>query len=281
MPLFNHCRLTFFLTATSLSITPLFGQSPSPPSYSEVDKDQIAAALQLTQLAAAKYEFILDGANAEPLKLLSEPVLRWSNPAAGQVHGNIYLWTSGGRPAVVGSLFKWFSPHTHMSHEFQSLAEQPLIGKFDGKEVWTSGEPGLRFAALVDAPQPSKGSSQRLLQMRELARSCTVSKLERDGTVGELRLLPQPIYRYESPQSGTIDGGLFAFVQGTDPDLFLLLEAREIHGNVAWHFAASRMNSVGLSLRFKGQVIWQADMLPWSDVNGHRMPYTSFRHDKP
>jgi hypothetical protein len=279
MPLVNRCKLMLFIGATYLSITPLFAQSPTPPFSGEVDKEQIAAALQLTQQAAVKYEFILDGADADQPKLLSEPVLRWSNPAAGQVHGNVYLWTSGGRPAVVGSLFKWFSPHTHMSHEFQSLAEQPLIGNFDGKEVWTCREPGLRFAALADAPQPSKGSSQRLLQMRELARSCTVSKLERDGTVAELRLLPQPIYRYESPQNGTIDGGLFAFVQGTDPDLFLLLEARESRGNVAWHFAASRMNSVGLSLRYKGQEIWQADVLPWSDVNGHRLPYTSFRHD--
>ena len=41
---------------------------------------------------------------------------------------------------------------------------------------------------------------------------------------------------------------LFAFVQGTDPDLFLLLEARESGGKSAWHFAATRMNSVALSL---------------------------------
>src|SRR4029079_7279385 len=120
----------------------------------------------------------------QPLKFLAEPVLRWSNPPAGEVHGNVFLWTSGGRPAVVGSIFKWFSPHTHMSHEFQSLAERPLRAKFDGKQVWVSGEPGMRFAAFPGAPPPAAGKAQRLLQMRELARDCAVTKRERDGSVG-------------------------------------------------------------------------------------------------
>src|SRR5690349_23073138 len=98
-------RLLFSIVLGSAFNASLFGQSPTS---AEVDKDQIAAALQLTQQAATKYEFILDGTSTEQPKLLSEPILRWSNPAAGQVHGNVFLWTSGGRPAVVGSLFKWF-----------------------------------------------------------------------------------------------------------------------------------------------------------------------------
>lgn len=279
--LYHLNTVILILVAACLIPSHLFAQSlPSAPS-AEADKEQITAALQLTQQAASKYEFIIENANSDQPKLLAEPVLRWSNPAAGQVHSNVYLWTLEGRPAVVGSLFKWFSPHTHMSHEFQSLAEQPLIGKFDGKEVWKCGEPGLRFATLSDAPRPAAGKPQRLLQMRELARNFTVMKRERDGTIGELRLLPQPIYRYESSQTGVVDGGLFAFVQGTDPDLFLLLEVREGNGTPTWQFAASRMNSVALSLQFKTQTIWQVEVLPWSDVNNHRLSYTSFRHDMP
>jgi hypothetical protein len=277
-----HCATVVLVFASAcLADSELFAQSLPTASSAEADKDQITAALQLTQQAASKYEFIFAGTNSDRPKLLAEPVLRWSNPAAGHVHGNVYLWTLEGRPAIVGSLFKWFSPHTHMSHEFQSLAEQPLIGKFDGREVWNCGEPGLRFAALSNAPRPAGGKTQRLLQMRELARNFTVMKRERDGSTGELRLLPQPIYRYDAPQAGVIDGGLFAFVQGTDPDLFLLLEVRESGGNLTWQFAASRMNSVALSLQFNAQVIWQVDVLPWSDVNNHRLPYTSFRHDMP
>jgi hypothetical protein len=245
------------------------------------NKELIAAALKLTKEAAGRYEFALEGADKLAPKLVEEPVLRWSNPSAGEVHGNVFLWTAGGRPAVVGSIFKWFSPHTHMSHEFHSLAEQPLSGKFDGNEVWSVSEPGVRFAALAGAPTPAAGKPQRLLQMRDLAMGCAVTKRERDDTVSELRLLPQPIFRYEAPQAGVIDGAIFVFVQGTDPDLFLLLEARQSGGKAAWQFAACRMNSVGLSLRYKDKEIGRADVMPWADVNGHRQAYTSFLHKQP
>src|SRR5947209_7567407 len=92
--------------------------------------------------------------------------------------------------------------------------------------------------ALEGAEEPA----QRLLQMRELAAGCAVTKRERDDSASELRLLPQPIYRYEAAQAGVIDGAIFVFVQGTDPDLFLLLEARESGGKAEWQFAACRMN---------------------------------------
>ena len=154
------------LVAALLIISGVVAQPPQTPVASSADenKELIAAALKLTKEAAGKYEFALEGAEEPAPRLVGEPVLRWSNPSVGEVHGNVFLWTSGGRPAVVGSIFKWFSPHTHMSHEFHSLAEQPLTGKFDGKEVWVCSEPDVRFAALAGAPQPAEGKLQRLLR---------------------------------------------------------------------------------------------------------------------
>ena len=38
----------------------------------------------------------------------------------------------------------------------------------------------------------------------------------------ELRLMPQPLYRYDADdEGGTFDGALFAFAQGTDPEILL------------------------------------------------------------
>jgi hypothetical protein len=273
-----RCSVAVLLLPLVLLLTSrLPAQTPQPTATPSAAENK-ELALKLTTEAAGKYEFVLERADSQ---LLPEPVLRWTNPAAGEVYGNVFLWTSAGRPAVVGSIFKWFSPHTHMSHEFHSLAEQPVRGKFEGKEVWATSEPGVRFAALPATPPPAAGQPQRLLQMRELARDFAVTKRERDGSVSELRLLTQPILRYEAPRAGLIDGTLFAFVQGTDPDLFLLLEARETGGKTTWQFAASRMNSVALSLRFKNEEVWKVDVLPWSDVNAHRQPYTSFLHKMP
>src|SRR5262249_571584 len=150
-----------------------------------------------------------------PAKFLSEPILLWSNPAAGEIHGNVFLWTVDERPVVIGSLYKWFSPHTHMSHEFQSLAADKLQAKYQGRAVWAPAAPGVKFASLADAPLPTVTALQRLVQMRQLSKDFSATKVERDGSTGELRLLTQPVYRYADAPRGVIDGGLFAFVQGT------------------------------------------------------------------
>ena len=41
----------------------------------------------------------------------------------------------------------------------------------------------------------------------------------------ELRLLPQPVARYEDPASGVVDGGLFLLVYGQNPEIALVIEA--------------------------------------------------------
>jgi hypothetical protein len=115
------------------------------------------------------------------------------------------------------------------------------------------------------------------LQLSRLAKDFAGSKKEREGEQEELRLLPQPIHRYATPKEGILNGALFAFVQGTDPELFLLIEARgATAARARWQFAATRMNSVEVRLRHRGREVWAADILPWGKVYDHKNVYTSF-----
>src|SRR5205823_10260713 len=155
------------------------GVRAQKPADAPANPENIRAALKLTLAAAAEYEFRVGDAE-KPLDLLREPILKWSNPSQGEVHGNVFVWTRDGRPLVVGSLFKWFRPHTHMSHEFHSLAEAPVSGKFHGNPVWKAGQPGVRFEDLPGAPAPAATDAQRLLQMKQLARDFSGVKKERD-----------------------------------------------------------------------------------------------------
>lgn len=254
---------------------PLFAQEPAE-ELKPVDKQQIEAALKLTTAEAAKYSFQLEGAGGSRAELHDEPLLRWSNPAAGEIHGNVFLWTMNERPAVIGSLFQWFTPHTHMSHEFHSLAEAPLSGKYGDRAVWQPRAAGVAFAPLPDTPAPAGSAPQRLLQMKRFAKDFAATKTERNGNKQEMRLLTQPIYRYAAPQQQVLDGGLFVLVQGTDPEVFLMLEVRGEADSARWMFAAARMNSVGFDLRYQDNPIWSAEIMPWSDIRSHAQPYTTF-----
>lgn len=253
---------------------PLLGQAPAE-ELKPVDKQQIEAAHKLTTAEAGKYAFQLVGSQV-PAELHAEPVLRWSNPDVGEVHGNVFLWTVNERPTVVGSLFKWFTPHTHMSHEFHSLGEQPLTAKYDQQEKWRTKSGGVTFSALPDAPAPAATAAQRLLQMKRFAKDFAATKLERDGNKVELRLLTQPIYRYAAEVDKIVDGGMFALVQGTDPEVFLLLEARGEPAAQRWMFAPARMNGVGFELRYQDKPIWTVEAMPWRDISSHAEIYTSF-----
>src|SRR5262245_6989202 len=198
------------LGSLALAVT---GGRARKPADKPANPENIEAALKLTQAAAAEHE-IRVGDDDKPLDLQREPVLKWSNPAQGEVHGNVFLWTRGGRPLVVGSLFKWFSPHTHMAHEFHSLAEEPLRARFHGAPVWKTSEAGLRFVDVPKAAAPAADEAQRLVQLKQLAREFAGSKKTARGRETEVRLLPQPIHRYAAPKQGTFSGGLFRFAEG-------------------------------------------------------------------
>ncbi len=54
-------------------------------------------------------------------------------------------------------------------------------------------------------------------------------------------LLPQPVYRYSDPNTGLIDGSLFLFAIGTNPEVFLFVECHGKDGEPrAWQYGVAR-----------------------------------------
>jgi hypothetical protein len=261
--------------------TPVVGWSRKPAD-TPATPENIEAAYKISLAAAAEYEIRVGKDEKEkPLELIREPKLKWSNPSVSDVQGNVFIWVRDGRPLVVGSLTKWFSPRTVMQHEFHSLAEEPLSAKFhEGDPVWTTSEAGVKFADVPGAPAPAANDAQRLLQLRKLAKEFSAVAKYRNATDDtELRLLPQPVHSYAVPKQGILNGGLFAFVRGTDPEVFLLIEARGKDAeNARWKFAVARMtNMAELQLRHNDKQVWDAGLIPWKDVSGsHKLPYTAF-----
>jgi hypothetical protein len=256
-------------------------EAPAGPTESE----RAAQAAKMAQKAAEGYSFTLEARGGSQLKLDPKPLLQWSNPVVGSIHGAVFVWTGKGRPEVVASIYKWYGPtNFHLGVEFHSLAVAPLSARNEGLVVWSPRDPGIRFAPVPGAPAPADSPAARLRQMRALAAEFAASETTREGVIRELRRLTQPIYRYvgTDPADGLVDGALFAFVEGTDPEVFLLLEARRRGGGdgvVEWDYALARMNSVSLRVAHKGKEVWSLPEMPWSVVFGHGEPYTVFMFD--
>src|SRR5262249_1014958 len=152
-----------------------------------------------------------------------KPIYVWTNPTrSGGQHGAVFVWLYRGRPVAIGSTFSHPEEGQRMvCHEFHSLATGPLLpdhGK--APESWTPKAP-IEFVRFPNAPAPDASPAKRLLQMRTLSREFTAHSIDYQKERWELRLLPQPLYRYEKPQDDVIDGSLFGFVSsaGTDPEV--------------------------------------------------------------
>ena len=100
--------------------------------------------------------------------------------------------------------------------------------------------------------------------MRELAKDFTGREELYEETERDMRLLSQPLYRYDGSEAPLIDGGLFAFVQGTDPETLLLIEARRVDGKPRWEYGLARMNHVAMRVSHRGQPVWTVPLLPWA-----------------
>lgn len=231
--------------------------------------------------AAASYDLRRAGEPEKPLLLRREPVLKWSNPERGRVYGHVFIWTSLGRPEAIASLYKWYHPFTHSSHEFQSLSTGGLSASREGAAAWNVAEPGVAMQPLLDVPPPGDAAPERLRQMRAAAKLLRAEETNREGEVFQLRLLTQPIYRYDKPSGEVIDGALFAFVQATDPEVLLLIEARrDEQGTAVWRYGLARLNSIEMRVYRGEKQVWTAGELPWSEVRDRSRPYFTERFEE-
>jgi hypothetical protein len=265
--------------AILMGLLPCYGQ----PANSAT-KDDAAKAFQAhAKEAAAAYEIRVDSSAGRQLTLQADPILgRWTNPVPErQMHGEVFLWTDDGRPAAVLCLFEMTENNVvRECHEFTSLASGPLVASGGPRGDWSPKETQITMSPLTGAPAPSATPRERLSQMRRLAAAFALEKTTRAGDKRPLRLLSQPVHRYASASHQVSDGALFAFVESTDPEAFLLLEARApAHGPAQWHFGLARMASVQMRavVDNKDKAVWQVDTLPYDGYrNRPDRPYATF-----
>ena len=275
-------RSAYLLAALTLTLAAAARAQAPDAKAGDAESARATLASSLARRAAEEYTIRPagdEGGPAAPLTLRTEPILKWSNPVAGSIHGAIFVWTADGRPAALGSIYKFFEPARHLGVEFNSLAPGPLTAGRAGKEVWHPARAGVEFRPIPDAPAPAGTAAGRLRQMRDLAGPFAATETNETGVTRDLRLLTQPVFRYSG--AGATDGGLFAFVQGTDPEVFLLIEARRADGGgVAWHYALTRATYLALKVTRRGQAAWDAPLIRWdvadSPLYDRAEPFTAF-----
>ena len=66
-------------------------------------------------------------------------------------------------------------------------------------------------------------------------------------------------------------GAIFTFVNGTDPDVLLVLEAA---GDApAWRFACVRLNNIAQTATRRGKTVWSCEQLTWPEAGDRSRSY--------
>jgi hypothetical protein len=257
--------VAFGLVLTA-SLVPVWADDPQ-----DSEKEQVKRRVQQFRESIDWYQVFSTRDSKEPMK--PETILRWTNPTRLQKGETaLILWADGGRPEALASVYPWKG---HLTYEFVSLARGEGLNASEGLfPVWSPAAPGVTFRDVPAAPIPAKTAAARLTQMRAIAEPFKVIMTSmKDGLPDreEMRLLPKPIYRYDPAQLKAthpelIDGAMFAFAQGTDPEAILMVEALQRGERTIWQYAFGRATGWTVEARLGTSVIWTAvDQPSWSD----------------
>jgi hypothetical protein len=247
------------------------GESPADPN---------AQRLEFMKESVRSYEFTWAGGTGPTIKLQPDPAFRLGRQANGGVlEGAIFLWTDEvGRPQAAAQVFLHryaARPQGEWLHEFTSLATGTLTASRQGTPRWSPQEAGITFEKVPGAAKSASSPSQRLRQMQTMAEDFHAGDNFGNTRWETLRMLPRPIARYGKPGETPEDGALFAFVEGTDPEVFLFIEARPGERGLEWQYACAPMSCWPLRVDRKGQPVWS---LPLRATSDPRRPFYSLSY---
>ena len=186
--------------------------------------------LELHTNEAGSYTIYRDRDHREKLEFRREPVYVWTNPVRPtKQDGALFVWTWKGRAEVLGCFFSFPGGNGKRRRVARASVvvtrgarrEPSPAARVDARGARDRADGHRRRTA------PAKQAARRLLQMRELTRDFSATTEDDKGKRWELRMLPKPLYRYDSTDPDVVDGAVFSFVTsaGTDPEALVVLEA--------------------------------------------------------
>src|SRR5262245_45489972 len=252
------------VVAALIQPVPSRGADDRPAEDAAARNQKIKEAME----ASVKWYEVLPSAEAST-PLNPKVAMRWINASRGrEAQDFLLLWVHDGRPVAAASVFPF---GRDLCHELCSLSRKAeLVARDRSGTVWAPESAGVRFQDVPDGPAPAATAELRLAQMKSLGVrfTATLTGWKDDESDREvLRLLPRPLYRYDikaatETHPNLRDGALFAFVQGTDPEVLMLVEAVVPEARPRWQYAFARATSGALEARLGEQLVWKVARAP-------------------
>jgi hypothetical protein len=200
------------------------------------------------------------GEAGQPMAVEAEPLLRYTDATRKQDEAALWVWGKTGRPAAILAMEFYPKPPRgpRWLYEIASLSDQRITVTRRSEVNWTAEKPGLDLKELPQGGTPAEQAPRRLAQMRQLLRRFSVRESAVVEGALELRPMTSPLRRYDDAGTGLIDGAIFAFVNGTNPEVFVLLEAHAASGGPSvWKYSLAQMTGGEVVVGLDGKDVWK------------------------
>jgi hypothetical protein len=193
-----------------------------------------------------------DGQPERVLDLIEKPALSYTDPARKNSDGSVWVWPAKGRPRAIVELFR-SNLDVQWLHAIALTSDELVELDIPNGQQWRPKSSGLTWTTLPDPV--SESAPARLRQMKVLARRFSTHEFwDPDNSRYELRLLVSPLHRYADED--VLDGALFGFVHGTNPEIVLILETLKSDAKRGWRYAFTRLGSAEMHAELDGKDVW-------------------------
>ena len=198
----------------------------------------------------------------QPIAPMERPLFSYSDSARIIAEGGIWAWGSVGRPVAMAK--SWKNVNGTRTCAFSLTSDERVIVRGPQSKTWRPETTQVEAADLVCAPAPDPQNAVRLRQLKEQARRFTAHEFwNPDNSRFELRLLTQPVHRYNDEKRQILDGAIFLLAFDNNPQILLLVEILNPAANEArWQFLLARVSSAELHVCLDGKEVWVQDRTP-------------------
>lgn len=189
---------------------------------------------------------------------MAEPALYYGDPTRNNSNGSVWIWGDSGRPASIMELYQPSDRPDDWVFVVNNLSGGTVRAHRKEQPWWRENESAIEWKTIDKADPVASAKPQRLLQLKALARRFAAHEFwDPNNSRFELRQLSQALHRYEDHQRGLVDGGVFAFSNGTNPEVILLIEAKSDAGaEPRWHYALARLGHAEMHVSLDDAEVW-------------------------
>jgi len=198
-----------------------------------------------------------------PIEMLPNPLLLYGDAARNNEAGTLWAWGKSGRPVAFLELYRNVGDGQPWAHALTLTSPELIQLDTPTGHRWTPKKSHFVLQDVPDSRDVGGQPAMRLRQMKEISRRFEAHEFwDPNNSRFELRLLVQPVLRYQDEPAKLIDAAVFVLAHGTNPKVLVQIEAHAAEKSSRWKYSLVRLGSAEFHVLLDGKEVWTDPRTP-------------------